>query len=82
MDEFACVVLCNFRRTAPGYIENIVWTVLCTGMVMVDGLQVQSSGKGPATEITVPPKACRWVTETMCRCHVRRAVHGCLKYGR
>jgi hypothetical protein len=71
MDEFACVVLCNFRRTAPvfmGYTENIVWTVLRAGMVMVDGLQVQSSGKGPATEITVPPKACRWVSEVSCCC--------------
>jgi len=29
------------------------------GMVLIDGLQVTSNGKGPVTEITIPPKACR-----------------------
>lgn len=42
-------------------------------MVLVDGLQVAAPGKGPVSEITVPPKACRcvvlvvWVWWLLCR---------------
>lgn len=34
-------------------------------MVMVDGLQVPAPGKGATGEITIPPKACRWVPNFM-----------------
>jgi len=39
-------------------------------MVMVDGLQVPAPGKGATGEITIPPKACRWVSFLLSTVHL------------